>query len=402
MDTENWIGVGLLLLSLTIIEFTSVAEVALARITRFTRVHRDAATQTDSPLAWVAERRKYLPLTLLTLKTGGVIFAGSMAGWLLYQAQGLGWESLLIGTALCLAALVVLQIALTSLASTNPERAMLIVNFPLRMLDRLLHPVTLLYGKLGATAEEIGESGEVLEPQEREMIRGIIGLDSTMVREIMIPRPDIVAAEADDLLASGVDLIIQHGVSRIPIYEETIDDIVGVVYAKDLLRALHQPGAPTTLRSLARRAHFVPESKKIDDLLIEFRENHIHMAVAVDEYGGTAGLVSLEDLLEEIVGDIEDEYDRAELSIQRVSDDEAVLDARVSIADMNELFGTKIVQEDFSSVGGLVYAQLGKIPTVGDEVSVNGLTISVVSTTGRRIRKVRALHRQEALEGGPS
>ena len=122
------------------------------------------------------------------------------------------------------------------------------------------------------------------------------------------------------------------------------------------------------------------------------------MAVAVDEYGGTAGLVSLEDLLEEIVGDIEDEYDRTERSIQRISDDEAVLDARVSIADMNELFGTKIVQEDFSTVGGLVYAQLGKMPSEGDEVSVNGLTISVVSTTGRRIRKVRALHRQEALE----
>ena len=421
LDTENWLGISLLVLSLICIEFASIAEVALATVPRFTRTPSEDDAQEKDSLAWVAERRTLLPVTLITLKTAGILFAGSIAGWLFYRARGLDWESLAIIAGLCLAVLVFLQIIPASLAATNPERALRMVNFPLRVLDLLLRPLTMVYGKLGAVAitfipkryplerneaeeevqalvEEIGEWGESLEAQEREMIRRIIGLDSTVVREIMVPRPDIIAAEADSPLSSGVDLIIQHGVSRIPIFEETVDDIVGVVYAKDLLRALHQPNAPTTLRALARRPHFVPESKKIDDLLKEFRENHIHMAIAVDEYGGTAGLVSLEDLLEEIVGDIEDEYDRTELPIQRVSDDEAVLDARVSIADLNEIFGTKIGQEDFSTVGGLVYAQLGKIPTVGDEIHVNGLSISVVSTTGRRIRKVRALHRKEAVE----
>jgi CBS domain containing-hemolysin-like protein len=245
--------------------------------------------------------------------------------------------------------------------------------------------------ELQAIVEEIGELSEPLEEQERDMIRRIIGLESTTVREIMVPRPDIIAAEADAPLSTGIDLIVKYGVSRIPIYEDTVDEVVGVVYAKDLLRATHQADAPATLRALARKPHFVPESKKIDELLKELRENHIHMAIVVDEYGGTAGLVSLEDLLEEIVGEIEDEYDRGEVSVQRISPHEAVLDARVSIADLNELFGTSITQEDFATIGGLVYAELGKIPAVGNEIRVDGLTITVLATSGRRIRKVRAV-----------
>lgn len=415
MDTESWIGVSLLVLSLICIEFAAITEVALATLPRLLRPQSGNGATAKNPLAWAAERRTLLPVTLLTLKTAGIVFAGSLVGLLLYRARGLGWESLFIIAIVSLAALVFLQTIPAALAATDPERAMRLVNFPLRVLDLLLRPFTLIYGRLASLAvgliprrqspdqieaeedlqafvEELGERSESLEAQEREMIRRIIGLESTTVREIMVPRPDIIAAEADAPLATGVDLIMQSGVSRIPIYEETIDNTVGVVYAKDLLRALHEADAPATLRALARPPHFVPESKKIDDLLKEFREKHVHMAIVVDEYGGTAGLVSLEDLLEEIVGEIEDEYDRTESAIQRISPEEVVLDARVSIADLNDLFGTAITQEDFATVGGLVYAQLGKIPNVGDEISVDGLTISVLATAGRRIRKVRAIH----------
>ncbi len=190
----------------------------------------------------------------------------------------------------------------------------------------------------------------------------------------------------------AIDRVIDEGHSRIPVYESGIDEIIGIVYAKDLLPFL-KAGAPErpTLRSLLRTPVFVPESMSVDDLLHELQRRKVHLAVVLDEYGGTAGLVTIEDLLEEIVGEIQDEYDEEEPMIVRLSDDEARVDGRADVDDLQELFDTTFGLEDedeYDTVGGLIYHRIGGVPKPGDQVNVDGLTLTVESTDGRRVSKV--------------
>jgi len=234
------------------------------------------------------------------------------------------------------------------------------------------------------------EEGEEIEEDERQMIRGIIEMDETIAREIMVPRIDIAAVGEDATIDDALQVIVQKGFSRVPLYDETIDNITGIIYAKDLLRCLAESRRPA-LKDVARPPYFIPESKKVDELLAELRASKVHIAIVVDEYGGTAGLVTIEDLIEEIVGEIQDEYDREEAPIERLNESEAILDARVSIDALTELFGFEATDEDeYDTVGGFVYHHLGKVPIAGDEVRVDGLTLRVLSVVGRRIKKVRA------------
>ena len=189
----------------------------------------------------------------------------------------------------------------------------------------------------------------------------------------------------------------ERGYSRVPVYRENIDDIVGIVYAKDLLRAIANGGRDRALIDLLREPYFIPESKRLDELLTEMQSRRTHMAIVVDEYGGTAGLVTIEDLLEEIVGEIEDEYDIARPPMEVISEDEVVLDAGTSTDVLRELFGYSVESEDFDTVGGFVIHQLGRLPGVGDEVAVDGLTMRVLSMSGRRVRRLR-IARQQAGE----
>ncbi|MCH8950368.1 MAG: HlyC/CorC family transporter, partial [Chloroflexi bacterium] len=199
-----------------------------------------------------------------------------------------------------------------------------------------------------------------------------------------------------------LSLVIQRGFSRIPLYEETIDNIVGIVHAKDILKVQFDGQRPESLREVARAPYFIPEGKHIDELLTELREHRVQLAIVVDEYGGTAGLVTIEDVLEEIVGEIQDEYDSEEVTIERVTDDEAIIDARVGLEELNELFSLEIEGEDFDTLGGFVYHQLGRMPAPGDELQADGLNMRVLSVMGRRIKKVRvtkvAVEQEE--EGG--
>ena len=201
-------------------------------------------------------------------------------------------------------------------------------------------------------------------------------------------------------VASGGEyLVMERGYSRIPTYEENVDNIVGVVYAKDLLKVLADGRRPETVREIARPPYFIPEGKHIDELLAELREHKVHMAIVVDEYGGTAGLATIEDVLEEIVGEIQDEYDREEVTIERLTESEAILDARVSLDALNELFDLHIEGEDFDTVGGFVYNLLGRMPNPGDEVHADGLALQVLSVLGRRIKKVRVTKEPVPADG---
>jgi CBS domain containing-hemolysin-like protein len=275
-------------------------------------------------------------------------------------------------------------------------RVFFFVLLPLNALD------TWVRGLLGvqrgitpADAEDrlrhLVEGNTDLEEDEREMIASVIELGEQPVREVMVPRIDIVAAADRSTVREVLDSIVESGHSRIPIFDATIDNITGVVYAKDLLKFLRDGDQAAHVKALAREPSFVPETKKVDELLHEMQQRRVHLAVVVDEYGGTAGLITIEDLIEEIVGEIQDEYDVEEDMIQEVSDREALFDARVSIRDVNDTLDLDIEDEDFDTLGGLLYHELGKVPNVGDEVRVDGALVTVLTTTGRRVRKVRVM-----------
>ncbi|MFB0546074.1 MAG: hemolysin family protein [Anaerolineae bacterium] len=245
------------------------------------------------------------------------------------------------------------------------------------------------------TMIDAGEEKGIIEEDEKEMLYSVFEIGETVAREIMVPRIDVVAIEVGTPLLEALDIILEAGHSRIPVYEETIDNIVGLLYAKDLLAYLRDGERTIALRDILRPAYFIPEARKVDDLLGDLQQRKVHMAIVVDEYGGMAGLVTIEDILEEIVGEIQDEYDTEEPFIEVVNANEVIFNARVDLDDVNKLLEVELPAEGSDTLGGLIYSQLGRVPSVGDEVIVDGLRISVLSVAGRRIKKVRV-----SKEGG--
>jgi CBS domain containing-hemolysin-like protein len=238
---------------------------------------------------------------------------------------------------------------------------------------------------------QAGQTEGSLEKGEREMIYSIFHFRETLAREIMIPRIDVQALDISTTLAEAMDMMSQTGHSRVPIYEETIDNIQGLLYAKDLLRVGKSDLPLDQCRELLRPAYFVPEAKKVDELMTELQTRRVHMAVVVDEYGGVAGLVTLEDIVEEIVGEIQDEYDQAEENLyQQVGPEEFIFLGRISLDDFNEVMGSHLSTESAETLGGFIYSEMGRIPAGGESVEVDGLKLTVEQVSGRRIRKVRA------------
>ena len=216
----------------------------------------------------------------------------------------------------------------------------------------------------------------------------------------------MLALDVSTSLPQAVDAVLAVGHSRVPIYQGNIDNVLGLLYAKDLLRVWKDSGqagaVPQSVRDLMRPAYFAPETKKVDQLLADLQQKRIHLAIVVDEYGGTAGIVTLEDIVEEIVGDIRDEYDVDEESLfERIHDGEYIFDARINLDEVNELLELRLPTSESDSLGGLIYGQLGHVPSVGEKVPADAVTFEVLSVTGRRIRKVRAL-RAAAVEPPPA
>lgn len=239
-----------------------------------------------------------------------------------------------------------------------------------------------------------------LDDRDREMLRSIIRLDVTTVREVMVPRLDMAAVEADSPLTMVAETMVTRGHSRLPVYEETVDKILGIIHARDVMASLASAKTDDTLRVLVRPAFIIPETKRVDDLLEELQERRTQIAIVVDEYGGTEGLVTMEDLLEEIVGEIEDEFSRSRDSqVIHQADGKVLVDAGVTTEHVEEIFGASIDTTEVDTVGGYVYHVLGRIPQAGDVVETDLLHIEVVSMLGRRLRKLRIhLKDQEAAE----
>jgi putative hemolysin len=331
-----------------------------------------------------------------------------------------GTLALLIVTAvISLATILFGELLPKTLALSNPERFALFFAGPVEFMGTVFRPLvwvltrandflvrlvgvrpsdhdTISSEELRILVERGGAQGTI-EAEEEQMIGAVLELGESRVHEVMVPRIDIVSVPADIELDDLIDTIVQAGHSRIPVYDESIDNVIGILYAKDLLPYLKGVDHPPAIRTLLRTPLFVPESLSVDDLLHEFQRRKVHIAIVLDEYSGTAGLVTIEDLIEEIVGEIQDEYDVEEPMLELLSDHEARVDGRANIDDLAEAFDLKWGEEDaeeFDTVGGLVYHHIGGIPQVGDVVNVDGLTLTVESTDGRRVGKVLAVRRQ--------
>jgi putative hemolysin len=308
-----------------------------------------------------------------------------------------------------------------TLALAHPEAFALGLARPVDIIGRIFRPIVALLTAttrtisraFGAdvtteaqiTAEELrlivergGEQG-ILEAEEEQMINAVIELGDRRLHEVMVPRIAIVALPASSSFDDVVDLIIEEGHSRLPVYETSVDEVVGILYAKDLLPFLKSNAdARPNVRTLLRTPVFVPESMTIDDLLHEFQRRKVHIAIVLDEYGGTAGLVTIEDLLEEIVGEIQDEYDVEEPLVEKLDDHSARVDGRSSVDDLLDLWDLKLQLEDedeYDTVGGLVYHRIGGIPQPGDEVHLDGLRLTVETTDGRRVGKVLVVRERD-------
>jgi magnesium and cobalt exporter, CNNM family len=422
-------GELLVIALLTLLEgFFVAAEIALVSVRR-SRI--DQLVDEDRPGARRVRRLLDEPGRFLAVSQLGLTFIGFFASAfaavsLARQLAGLlvgagidagtadGVSLLIVTILLALFTILFAELVPKTLALANAERVSLSLSLPIDFLARALGPIiVLLTGITNAivrlfgaevsseaqiTAEELrlivergGEQG-VLEAEEEQMINAVIELGTRRVHEVMVPRIAMVTLPVTASFEEATEMIIAEGHSRIPVYEETIDQIVGILYAKDLLPFLKQ-GSPDTavLRTLLRTPVLVPESMTVDDLLHELQRRKVHLAIVLDEYGGTAGLVTIEDLLEEIVGEIQDEYDVEEPLIVKLSDDEARVDGRADVDELSELFDTTLDLEDeaeYDTVGGLIYHRIGGVPKPGDEVKVDGLTLTVESTDGRRVGKV--------------
>ena len=410
-DIEAWLQLIILIISLILCATASAAETALTSVSR---IKLKNLVEEGDKKALEIERLISQPniflSTILVVNSVAVIVASSMTTVLALRFIPDYGE--LIGTILIsLVVLIFCEITPKTAAVQNPIRWARALVTPVRVAAWLLHPlvvtlsaitnnlVRLMGGQMKhrgpfVTEEElrllvnVGAEEGVLEEGETDMIHSIFEFADTTVREVMIPRIDMVTLESDATVDEAVDVALQGGFSRIPVYEETIDNIIGVLFTKDMLKQLREDHNSLPIRELVRPAYFVPETKKLDDLLREIRQR-THMAIVVDEYGSVAGLVTIEDLVEEIVGDIQDEYDREEKLYEQVTQYEYIFDAKINLDEFNELMDADLENEDYETLGGFLLGQLDKIPVPGDTITHKNLTFTVLTTRGLRITKVK-------------
>lgn len=403
-----------LALSLLLAGFAAAAETALTSVSRIRM--RSLAEEGNRRAVRVVRLHQnpnsYLS-TILTVNTVAVIVASTAATTLMVEAYH-DFPQLVGTLLLSIFVLVFCEIAPKSMSLRFNERVALLLSGPVALLTTVLKPIVVALtvvsrlmlraatvGRTGVrgpfvTEEElkmlvaVGEQEGVVEQEERQMIHGILEMTDKSVREVMVPRVDVIGIDSDKNAGDLLALIFEYGHSRIPLYEGTIDNVVGVIYAKDLLRHGVRNGDTRPLRSLAREPYFTPESKHVGELLHEMQDRKVHMAVVVDEHGGTAGIVTFEDLLEEIVGPIRDEYDIAEQEeVQFLSDREVLMNARFPVDDVRELLHLDIGETEADSIGGLVYERLGEIPKAGATIELGDATLTVEAVRRQSIQSVR-------------
>ena len=413
MDTDSpllpsiILGISIAVFALVSLAGAGISSVRRDRVQRLTSQEVSGATNLESLLTSRSGPAAALQLLL------AITFASSMIAVVAIVIAQVGtlWPPIVLASAATLLGLGAIYGTAWTVAPRYGEGIALIFSGPVRGISFVCNPmlaaatsfIRLLFrvrdtapnGSAEALLSEmrvpLEDDGEPLDEAEVRMIRGVVSLDDTVAREIMIPRGDMVVAEIGTSIGELAEQMISFGHSRIPIYRETLDRIEGIAYARDILRQLTREAElpDMAVESMVRQALFIPESKTLEELLAEFQETRVHMAIVVDEYGGVSGLVTIEDLLEEIVGEILDEFDIGDPEVESISESEYMMDARVSIDNINEMLNVSLEGDGFDTIGGFVYHRLGKIPSLGDIVEYDGVKIEVISTIGRRLKKLR-------------
>jgi putative hemolysin len=410
VDSETFIALVFLVLGVIVFTLVVAAEAGVIAGMRERAMREPAESRVDALRRFYHERQ--LTLSSLTLARNlALVGVTAIVVFLVLREWSDSWLALAVTTVAVAAAFLLLQAFPRTLVAQDPNRwqialgpfvgfTRVLFRIPVLVLDAPMGVVLRTWQRkqaavAGGTEElilliEMEEASASLHEDERDMIRGVIELEFTAVREIMVPRTDVVALELDATIDDVAALMVERGFSRVPIYKENLDNIAGIIHGKEMLRYLARKSGPQpSLQDVLRPAYFVPESKKVHALLADMRKNQVSIAVVIDEYGGTAGLVTVEDVLEEIVGEIRDEFDIEEQPVQLLTPDEVIVDARVAIDELSEMFDIQIKKNDFDSIGGLIINELGRLPSVGDNVRVNGISLKVLSVAGRRIKKVR-------------
>jgi CBS domain containing-hemolysin-like protein len=401
----GWLLVAALALTL-LAGWCASAEAALVRISRAGAKELGRGVgQGSTPLQVVlADVARYLSVLLLA-RIAAELTATVLVTVVLLHWLGGGWRAFAIAAVIMTAAIyVVTGIVPRSLRHRNAVRVASAAASVLAPVVRLMGPLSrlLLPGRAGGRggvppgSEEdlrglvdLLEQRRVIQPDERAMIHSVFELGDTIVREVMVPRTEMVFVERGKTLRQALSLALRSGFSRIPVVGENEDDVVGIAYLKDIVTRSYEHRESESVEkvdSIMRPATFVPESKPIDELLREMQARQIHLAIVIDEYGGTAGLVTIEDILEEIVGEITDEYDKEQPSVEWLGEGRARVTARLPVEELEELFGVHIEADDVETVGGLLAQRLGRVPIAGSVATVAGLRLTAESLAGRRNR----------------
>jgi CBS domain containing-hemolysin-like protein len=407
-DLAAAIAIGVLLV---IAALVAVAECAIGRIGRAKAHHLAQERPGSAPALLVRIVEDPAPyfsglllITLLCRLTGTAIATG-------IAIRGVGTVPEIVAAAvMTLVIFVFAEVVPRTFALQHTERVAVTAARPVFVAGVLLRPLTRTFVLVAnavmglipgralpkgpfVTEEELRETlggveEEEIEGEERELIHSVFEFGDTVVREVMVPRIDMVAMPANSTVDEALDTIVGAGYSRIPIYEGDTDNITAVLYAKDLLKRMQELERDQPVSALGRAPLFVPEQKKVAELLRGMQQERIHMAIVVDEYGGTAGLVTIEDVIEEIVGEIVDEYDQEEPLVEPIDDRSLRVDAKMLIDEVNELLDVRLPHEDWDTVGGLVFGLTGRVPVAGEVVRFDSLEFRTERVTGRRIQKV--------------
>jgi putative hemolysin len=420
IDSTDTAMIVIILVLLLVLVFLGLAEMGMSRITKLrAQSLADSGDKRGTVLArLVGEPERFVNPILLTVNICQTVQA-TLTG---IVASSFGAWGVLIGVLLNVLVFFVLAESLPKTwAVLNPEKAALmaarpvsaLVSFwPLRMASKALIGLTnliipgkgLAEGPFVSVSErelramvDAAADEAVIERSERELIESVFTFGDTLVREIMVPRPDIVSVDAETSLDEALDIALANGNSRVPVSEGDLDSVVGLAYTKDLMRAVRDGRGDAAVRELARPAVFTPETKPVAELMRQMQANKFHLALLVDEYGSISGLVTLEDCIEELIGDIVDEHDDEDAEIEQLPDGEVRLDGGISIDEVNELLSIELPDDDWDTLGGYIFNTLGHVPEVGETVFFAGHQFAVEEMDSRRIAQVRVTPMQEPV-----
>ncbi|NLK35435.1 MAG: HlyC/CorC family transporter [Gracilibacteraceae bacterium] len=429
MDGDLWTQILLIMLLIGLNAFFAASEMAIISV-RQSKIK--PLVEEGNKAAILVNRFLEEPSKLLATIQIGITFAGflasaigaqtlvnGLAGFLMslnvpfLSVSAVGIATFIITSVIALFTLVLGELVPKRMALSQSEKTAFRVAGIINFLSKVTYPIVkfltmstnlivkFMGGPVKGTEEQIteeeirsminvGEEKGIFQETETEMINSIFEFDDTVAKEVMTPRTDIVALSCEATRDEILDVIVQENFSRIPVYEESIDNIIGILYVKDLFTMIkNKVEWEVSLKDIIREAHFVPEYKKIDELFKEMQKSKTHIAVVIDEYGGTAGIITIEDLLEEIVGNIFDEYDDVVLDYEKIDDNTYIVSGMLDIGEINDILDTKLPEEEFDTISGLLLSHSGKMPEVGYELTIDNIYFRIEEVDDKRISKIR-------------